>query len=330
MTFESGGAKTLSERLTVVIPADDPPLVGRSLHLEQLREFADVRLYSDRPGSDAEMFQRLEQADVLLNSRSAVKITGDLLRRLPRLKMIAVCGIGYDAIDMTAAKERGIVVSNVPGRTATVVAEHAFALMLAVSRRMAFMVQELQRGTWSSELGVTLVGRTVGVVGTGNIGSEMIRFCRAFGMNVLAWTFHPSPEKARQLGFQYVELDELLTRSDVVSLHLRLSEESRGLISADRLSRMKREAILVNTARAAIVDTAALVDHLHSGQLFGAGIDVFDHEPIDSSHPLLGVPNVIATPHSADQTPEGLDLLTIGCVENIRAFIDGRPTNVCQ
>ena len=320
----------VSDRPVVVIPADDPPLVGRSRHLDELREFADVHLYDDRPEDAAEMLRRLQPADILLNSRSAVKIDAELLQQIPRLKMIAVCGIGYDAIDLTAAKQRDIVVCNIPGRTATVVAEHAFALMLAVSRRISFMTEELKRGTWSSELGISLIGKRIGVIGTGNIGCEMIRFCRAFGMEVVAWTFHPDAAKSERLGFQYTELDELLTTSDVVSLHVRLSEESHGLIGREQLQRMKPGTILINTARAAVVDTIALVDGLRSGHLFGAGVDVYDAEPITAEHPLLTCPNVVLTPHSADQTPEGLDLLTKGCVENIRAFLDGKPVNVCQ
>lgn len=317
-----------SDRPVVVIPADDPPMVGRSAYLDQLREFTNVQLYSDAPVTDAEMLQRLLPADILLNSRSAVKISGALLNRLPKLKMIAVCGIGYDSIDVPATRERGIVVSNIPGRTATIVAEHAFGLMLAVSRRSAAMTAGLRSGLWSSDLGISLVGKTVGVIGTGNIGSEMIRFCKAFGMNVVAWSFHPNAGKADSLGFEYVELKELLLRADVVSLHVRLSAETRRLIGAEELRRMKAGAILINTARAAVVDTAALTAALKGGRLFGAGVDVYDSEPIALEHPLLNCDNVVLTPHSADQTPEGLDLLTLGCVDNIRAFLDGAPQNV--
>ena len=312
----------------VVIPADDPPLVGRSACLNQLREFADVRLYSDRPADEAEMLRRLSDADVLLNSRSAVKVSHTLLADLPRLKMIAVCGIGYDSIDIAAATNRGIVVSNIPGRTATVVAEHAFGLMLAVSRRMARMTERLRLGEWSGELGTSLIGKQLGVIGTGNIGCEMIRLARAFGIHVAAWSFRRDEAKSTGLGFRYVSLDELLATSDVVSLHVRLSDETRGLIGAQQLRQMKPSAILINTARGPIVDTAALAGAIQRSELFGAGVDVYDTEPIAADYPLLHCDNVVLTPHSADQTPEGLDLLTQGCVENIRAWFNGSPTNV--
>ncbi len=318
----------MSDRPVVVIPGDAPPLVGHSQHLNQLRDFADVHYYGDRPASDGEMLERLAPADVLLNSRSAVKVSGDLLNQLPKLKMIAVCGIGYDSIDIDAASKQGIIVSNIPGRTATVVAEHAFGLMLAVSRQMASMTERLRAGQWASDVSKSLIGKRIGVIGTGNIGLEMIRLCSDFGMEIVAWTFHPDKAKAAEFGFRYVSLDDLLSTSDVVSLHVRLSAETRGMIGAPRLQQMKPGAIIINTARAAVVDTAALAAALNEDHLFGAGVDVDDAEPITSSNPLLSCRNVVLTPHSADRTPEGLDLLKLGCVDNIRAFLDGRPQNV--
>lgn len=318
----------MSSRPVVVIPADYPPMVGGSQHLELLREFADVRLYSDRPASDSEMRDRLQPAQVLLNSRSAVKVSGAVLQQLPSLKMIAVCGIGYDAIDVPAATENGVVVCNIPGRTATIVAEHAFGLMLSVSRRMALATQQLKSGEWPAAPGISLAGRTIGIIGTGNIGCEMIRFCKAFGMRIVAWSFHQDTKKASALGFEYVSLDQLLQLSDVVSVHVRLSAETLGLLDDTRLQQMQRGSILINTARAAVVNTQALKAAIDSEHLFGAGIDVYDAEPVSVDNPLMSCRNVVLTPHSADQTPEGLDLLTLGCVENIRAFLDGCPQNV--
>jgi phosphoglycerate dehydrogenase-like enzyme len=314
--------------MRVVIPADDPPLVARSSHLDRLREVCEVSLWTDRPVDNRQKLERLRDADILLNSRGHVSFNRDLLQQLPRLKMIAVCGIGYDAIDLSAATANGVVVSNIPGRTAAVVAEHAFALMLSVARRTALMTQEIRAGRWPGELGTSLRGRTIGVVGTGTIGTEMIRLCAAFGMRVIAWTFHPDPQKASSLGIEYVSLEELLQQSDVVSLHVRLTQDSRHMIGARQLQMMKRSAILINTARGPVVDTMALVDVLRADNIFGAGIDVYDVEPIEAEHPLLTCGNVVLTPHSADQTQEGIDLLTEGCVDNISAFLAGRPQNV--
>jgi D-3-phosphoglycerate dehydrogenase len=173
-----------------------------------------------------------------------------------------------------------------------------------------------------------LIGKQIGVLGTGNFGCEMIRLCRAFGMKCVAWSFHPDTQKAAEHGFQYVSLNEALQESDVVSLHVRLSDDTHGLIGEKELNRMKNGAILINTARAAVVDTNALAAALHSGKLMGAGIDVYDSEPIPGGHPLLSCDTAVLSPHSADQTQEGLDLLTKGCVDNIRAFLSGTPTNV--
>ncbi|MEZ6042988.1 MAG: 2-hydroxyacid dehydrogenase [Planctomycetaceae bacterium] len=316
------------KRPLVVIPGDDPPLVARSPFLSELRTSAEVRLFTDRPVSDDEKLARLQDAEILLNSRGAIHFSGEVIRQLPRLKMIAVCGIGYDAIDLGAASEQGIVVCNIPGRTAGVVAEHAFALMLSTARKLPQMTAELQRGRWSGDLGVSLLDKQIGILGTGNIGCQMIRFCRAFGLSVKAWTFHPDASKAAALGFEYLPIENVLATSDVISVHCRLTNESRHLMNRNRIRHMKPGSILINTARAGIVETRALVDALQSGHLFGAGIDVFDNEPIDHTHPLLTCPNVVLTPHSADQTQEGIDLLTKGCVDNILAFMDGHPTNV--
>lgn len=315
-------------RPVVVIPADHPPMVGRSAQLDKLRAFADVVLYSDRPGTEDEKLRRLQPADVLLNSRGFVKFSRDVIGQLPRLKMIAVCGIGFDAIDLSAATDYGIVVSNIPGRTASVVAEHALALMLSVARRIPRMTAGVRAGQWPGDLGVSLAGRQLGVIGTGNIGRQLIRLANAIGMKTAAWTFHPDIDQAAQIGTRFVELDELLATSDVISLHVRLSDQTRGMLGAAELARMKPGAILINTARGPVVQTDALVSALRCGHLFGAGIDVFDHEPMPADHPLLQCENLALTPHSADQTQEGLDILTLGCVDNIRAFLSGRPTNV--
>jgi D-3-phosphoglycerate dehydrogenase len=293
-----------------------------------LRSIAEVTLHTDRPSEDSEKVRRLRDADILLNSRGSLKIPREVIQQLPRLRMIAVCGIGYDAIDLPTATEQGIVVSNIPGRTATVVAEHAFALMLAVARRTSWMTSELKAGRWRGELGLSLTGRQAGILGTGNIGCEMIRLCKALGMNVVAWSLNPDPEKAARLGFRYTSIDDVLLSSDVVSLHTRLSEKTHNLISARELAMMKRSAILINTSRGAIVDSAALVDALRRDALFGAGLDVFDQEPLPADHPILSCDQVVLTPHMADQTQEGIDQLTLGCIDNIRAFLEGRPQNV--
>jgi phosphoglycerate dehydrogenase-like enzyme len=317
-----------TSRPVILIPGDDPPQIQSSPRLERLKEYGDVVLYDNRPQTEAELLDRTEDVTCVINSRGQVKWPGHVLKGLPNLKMITVCGIGTDAIDLEVAKEQGIVVSNIPGRTSPVVAEHAFALMLAVSRCTSFFTQKMKDGAWPLWLATSLSGKTLGVIGTGNIGCEMIRLSKAFGMNVIAWSFHPSEEKARRLGFQYVELDELLKQTDVVSLHVQLTDDSRNLIGERELSLMKPGSLLVNTARGAVVNSSALVNALNSGHLAGAGLDVFATEPLPADDPILNCDHVVLTPHCADQVPEGIDLLNSGCVENVIAFLEGRAQNV--
>ena len=311
--------------VVIVIPGDDPPQLQGSPHLERLKRHGEVILHADRPSTVEDKVRRAGNAMCLINSRGAVKWPGEVLSRLPRLKMITVCGIGTDAIDLEAAKELGIVVCNLPGQTAAIVAEHALALMLAVARRAWFQTNELKSGRWTSCDNIYLRGKTLGLVGAGSIAAEMARLGKAIGMDVLAWTFHPTPERAARLGVTFVSLEELLSRSDVVSLHLRLTSESRGLIGEEQIRRMKQGAMLINTARGPIVESKALVDALNSGRLGGAGLDVFDNEPIPAGHPLLACEQVVLTPHNADQTPEGMDILNAGVVDNVIAYLQGRP-----
>jgi D-3-phosphoglycerate dehydrogenase len=313
--------------MQIVIPGDDPPQLHGSLHLERLRAHGEVAIYLDRPADDAEKLRRVAGATCVINSRGAVKWPGTLLRQLPALRMITVCGIGTDAIDLDTARELGIVVCNVPGKTAPIVAEHALALLLGVARRIAYQTQLIRQGGWRTADNIYLGGKTLGVVGAGPIGTAMIRLGLAIGMRVQAWTFHPTPERAAELDIPFVPLDDLLRTSDAVSLHVKLTDATRSLIGRRELGLMKPGALLINTARGAVVDTAALVDALNSDRLGGAGIDVFDAEPISPGHPLLSCEQVVLTPHVADQNPEGMEILNQGAVDNVIAFLEGRPEN---
>ena len=199
--------------------------------------------------------------------------------------------------------------------------------MFAVARRAWFQTQQLKQGRWSLRDNIFLGGKTLGIIGTGSIGAATARLGQAVGMRVQAWTFHPSAERAEQLGVRFVPLEELLRTSDVVSVHVKLTDRTRGLIGAREFGLMKPGALFVNTARGAVVDTGALVAALDSGWLGGAGIDVFDVEPVPAGHPLLACEQVVLTPHNADQTPEGMDILNGGVVDNVIAFLGGRPQN---
>ncbi len=316
------------ERLKIVVPGDSPPQIQGSPHLERLKPYGDVVVYTDRPETAEEKVRRAEDADILINSRGMVKWHADVLPHLSKLKLISLCSIGTDMIALDEAEKRGIVVCNQPGRTAPVVAEHSFGLMFALAKRAAFMTAGMKAGKWHRMDNVYLQGKTLGIIGAGHIGSEMARLGKVIGMNVIAWTYHPSAERAKQLGIQFVSFEDLLRMSDVVSLHVKLTDDSFHLIGEHEFALMKPNALLINVARGQIVDTDALVRALNIGHLGGSAIDVYDQEPPPADHPLLTCEQVILTPHCADMTPEGVDLLNQGAVDNIIAFLEGNPKNV--
>ncbi len=316
------------ERLKFVVPGDDPPQIQGSPHLDRLKPYGDLDLYLDRPQSMEEQLRRAAGAHVILNTRGAVKWFAPALQALPDLRLIATCSIGVDSIDVAAASACGVAVANQPGRTAPVVAEHILGLMFAAAKRAAFQTSELKAGRWTLKQNVMLQSKTLGVVGTGNVGREVARLANLLGMRCLAWTFNPSPERARELGVEFVELDALLRQSDVISLHVRLSDESRHIIGAREFGLMKPGALFINAGRGELVDTPALIEALQSDHLAGAGLDVFEPEPLPPDHPLLACEQVVLTPHVADQTPEGVELLNEGVVSNVIAFLEGRPQNI--
>lgn len=315
-------------RLKIVIPGDDPPQIQDSPHLNRLKPYGDVILYKDRPETIDEKINRTKEADIIINSRGLVKWYADTLKQLPKLKLISLCSIGTDMIDLVEAKKNGIVVCNQPGRTAPVVAEHSFGLMFALAKRTAYMTSGLKAGEWYRMDNIYLQGKTLGIIGTGHIGSEMARLGNAIGMNVIAWTYNPSDERAQKLNIKYVSMDDLLRTSDVVSLHVKLTDDSYHLIGKRELALMKRNALLINVARGQVIDTNAVVHALKKGNVGGVAVDVYDQEPTPPDHPLLTCEHVILTPHCADMTPEGVDLLNEGAVDNIIAFLNNKPQNV--
>ena len=317
--------QTTNQRVKILVPGDDPVQIAGSPQLARLEPHGDVVLHETRPESSEEKVGRARDFDIIINTRGAVTWREAELRSLPRLRMITTCSIGTDMIDLAVAQELGVVVSNQPGRTAPVVAEHMFGLMFALAKRAAFQTAEIKAGRWTRRVYTMLQGKVLGIMGTGNIGAEMARLGRAIGMEVIAWTFNPSPDRAQDLGVEFVARDELLRRADVVSLHVRLTDDTRHLIGARELELMKPEALLLNGARGDVVDLDALAAALRAGRPGGAGLDVFPQEPFVEPHPILECEQVVLTPHAADQTPEGVELLNEGAVDNVIAFLEGRP-----
>lgn len=327
MSAPDAACRTARNPAHVVIPGDFPPHIADSPHLARLDPHR-VTVFTDLPEGLDQQVERASAADVILNSRAQVSWKEDALRRLPRLALIATCSIGVDNIDLAVARELGIRVCNQPGRTAPIVAEHAVALLMAVAKRTAFFTESMRAGRWERMDNFYLSGKTLGVIGAGDIGGAVARLGRALGMEVVAWTPHPSPERAERLGMRFLALDELLAAADAVSIHVRLTDATRGLIGARELARMRPGTLLVNTARGPVVDAAALKAALDSGHLGGAGLDVFTEEPLPADDPLLSCEQVVLTPHCADTTPEGVDLLNGGAVDNILAVLRGEPRNV--
>jgi phosphoglycerate dehydrogenase-like enzyme len=265
---------------------------------------------------------------VALNIRGRTFFTAEVLGACPKLKLISIWGTGTDNVDLPAAAARGVTVTNTPGANAIAVAEHTVALMLAAAKQLASADQAMRQGGWPRNLVPQLRGKRLGLVGTGLIGREVATMAKGLGMQVVAWTFHPSARLADSLGLRYVELDELLRTSDIVSLHLRATPETRHFLSRPRLAMLKPGAILVNTARGALIDEAALVDCLREKKVACAGLDVFETEPLPAGHPLLGLPNVLLTPHAAGMTPEVIQNGLAMAVENIENFQKGSPAHV--
>jgi glyoxylate reductase len=287
--------------------------------LDRLAEAHEVDIWPERlPPGDNELHRRTAAAEGLL-SMLTDRVDAELMDGSPRLKAIANYAVGYDNVDVGAAASRGIAVGNTPDVLTDATADLAFALLLAAARKLAQAAASIPAGEWvtwepDSHLGYDVHGATLGIIGGGRIGEAVARRAVGFEMEVLV--------HSRTSG---VALDELLQRSDFVSLHCPLTPETRHLIDAAALAKMKPTAILVNTARGPIVDQAALATALHAGTIAGAGLDVTDPEPLPAGDPLLGAPNLIVVPHVGSATHSAREKMADLAVDNLLAALDGRP-----
>lgn len=285
---------------------------------------ADVVTINRHIDAEAELVAALVDADVVVATRERTRIGRSVLEKLPRLRLLVTTGMRNAVIDLDAAAEQGVLVCGTRGNKRSTV-ELTWGLILAVTRDIPGQQQSLREGRWHSRLGVGLEGKTLGLLGLGSIGGEMARIARAFDMDVLAWSANLTDERAAACGATRVERDELLARADVVSIHLVLSDRTRGLVGARELASMKPTAYLVNTSRAGIVDTAALVAALEDGAIAGAAVDVFDVEPAPADAALLGAPRTVLTPHIGFVTAEEYRLFYGDVVEDIAAWMAGSP-----
>ena len=288
---------------------------------------AEVDVFDDHEPDPERLVIRLAPYDAVVLMRERTPFPAAVIERLPALRLIATTGRANAAVDLEAARERGVTVCGTES-LASAPAELTWALILGLARHLATEGDNLRSGRWQSTVGLGLAGRTLGVVGLGRIGSQVARVGAAFGMEVVAWSRHLTAERAEPLGARSVDLDDLLRRSDVVTLHLPLKPETRRLIDAGRIALMKSTALLVNTARAGLVDTDAAVQALGAGRLGGIGLDVFDQEPLPADSPLRATPGVLSTPHLGYVADDVYGLFFRQVVEDIAAFAAGQPVRV--
>lgn len=315
--------------MKVVIPDDAPSVYqDHGAQLARLHAVGDVVLHQTRAADEEELIERLHGADCTINVRAYSRFDERVLAALPELRLISVLGTGTDNIDLAACNHLGVVVTNCPGASTASVAELSLALLLAVARNVVRSDRDVRKGVWTHLPSFELRGKVLGIVGLGLIGQEVARLGRAFGMRVIAWSFHDDPERAARVGADMVPLEELLRQADAVSIHLRNSAEARGLIGPRELALMKPSAVLINTARALIVDEAALLDALREKRIAGAGLDVFVQEPLPTGSAWAALDNVVLTPHVGSTTVEASARLAATPVDNILNFAAGEPTNV--
>jgi phosphoglycerate dehydrogenase-like enzyme len=287
----------------------------------------DIDVYTDHEAGPGALVRQLTPYDVVVLMRERTPFPAEVIRALPRLRLVVTTGRRNAAVDVEAARELGITVCGTDS-LATAPAELTWALVLGLCRHLVAEDGAMRAGGWQTTLGRDLAGHTLGVVGLGRIGSQVARVGQAFGMDVLAWSRSLTPERAAEAGAWSVDLDTLLAGSDVVTVHLVLAEGTRGLIGRRELARMRPDALLVNTSRAGVVDTEALLEALAEGRLGGAGLDVYDEEPLPADHPLRTSPRTLLTPHLGYVTEDVYRTFFTGVVEDIAAFVRGTPIRV--
>jgi len=287
----------------------------------------DLDIYNDHLSDEAEIAARLEPYEVVVAIRERTPITQSLLDRLPNLKLLVTPGMRNAAIDLAGCAQAGITVCGTnPGRPAT--AELAWLLILALTKKLIPEERGVRHGHWGVSMGIGLGGRTLGLLGLGKLGAKVAEVAQVFDMNVLAWSPNLTDQRAAECGVRRVEFDQLLAESDVVSVHLVLGPRSEGLIGARELALMKPDSYLINTARGPIVDEGALINALREGRIGGAGLDVFDVEPLPLDHPFRTLDKVVITPHLGGFVEDSYKIWFPEVLEDIEAWLRGQPVRV--
>ena len=319
-----------------IVVLDGYTLNPGDLSWEGVSQFGDLTVYNRtvyKPGGEDLVVERAKDADVVLLNKTL--LNREMISRLPNLKYVGVLATGYNIVDVEAARERGILVTNVPTYGTTAVAQMTFALLLELCHHVGDHNRAVQNGEWVENPDwsfwnyplVELAGKTMGIIGYGRIGGEVGKIAQAFGMNVLAMASRPKPDLETE-NLKFAPLEEILKKSDVISLHVPLFDSTKGMINRESLEKMKKNAMIINTSRGPLIVEEDLADALNRGRIAGAALDVVSSEPINPDNPLLKAENCIITPHIAWAPKESRKRLMDVAVENLKEYIAGNPINV--
>lgn len=309
---------------TVTILDDYQKVALTSADWSPVRARYDVEVVGEHIADEAALVERLGDSEVIVAMRERTPFPARVLEQLPRLRLLVTTGMGNASIDIAAAKGRGITVCGTSGTT-NAVPEMTIGMIIALTRNFAAEDAAVRAGRWQHTIGPSLAGKTLGVVGLGRLGVPVARLAQALDMSVTAWSPHLTPERAAPHGARAVSKSELFAEADVITIHMPLSDASRGLIGADELGRMKPTAYLINTSRGPIVDEGALIAALREHRIAGAGLDVYDVEPLPTDHPLRSLPNTLVLPHIGYVTTDQYGVWFEQVVEDIVAWADGAP-----
>ncbi|HVP41764.1 MAG TPA: 2-hydroxyacid dehydrogenase [Candidatus Krumholzibacteriaceae bacterium] len=298
-------------------------------HVKKLRSLGNLRIFKEPPKTTDDLKRRIEDADIAIVGWS--KLTRDVINSAKKLRMISIWATSCHYADVQTAKEKGIMVTHVPGYATEAVAEHAFALLLAAARKLLAADKHVRKGRfdWRPFGGVELREKTLGVIGTGSIGFRVAEISKAFEMQVLGYDKYPNMERARELGMKYVDLYTLLKKSDFITLHVTLTSETEGLIRKREFEVMRKGVVIVNTSQGKVIEEKALNEALKSGRVSYAGLDVFEEEPPSKDNPLFKLNNTILTPHVGFHTIEAAKRCSDICIDNVVKFLEGQPQNLC-
>ena len=305
------------------------PVYLEEQHVKKLQSIADVKIFEDIPKTPNELKERIKEVDIAIAGWS--HLTEEILKSAEKLKMVSIWATTCHYVNLEAARKRGIVVAHVPAYATEAVAEHTFALLLAIARKLLLADGHVRRREfdWRPFRGWELAGKTLGIIGTGAIGCRVAEIGKAFKMKILAFDKYPNFKKVEEIGMKYVDFRTLLKESDIITLHVPLTQETEGLIGEKEIEVMKSGGVLINTSQGRVVDEKALIDALKSRKLSYAGLDVFEEEPPPKDNPLFKLDNTVLSPHIGFHTVEAAKKCTDICIDNVIKFLEGRPQNLC-